>query len=108
MGDGITGVTMLADLTFHEWRLEDLGVLNGAVAEVAVFAEEFAMIGGDGDVRVRRNRVEEFLHGAIEKPHGLDLTVAQLGELARVHQSAPRFSGGGVRVEMLEDAVDAA
>src|SRR5580700_918629 len=99
------GASMLTDFAFHKRRFEDLGMLDGSVSEVAALAEEFAVIGGDGDVGIGRNLVEELFHGAIEEAHGIHLPLAQFGELARVHGRAPRLAAGSVRIEMLEDAV---
>src|SRR2546427_13168364 len=62
---------------FDEEDLEDFVVLYGAVSEIAVFAEQLSMVGGDGDVGVFRNGVEQLLHHAVEIAHGFNLPLAK-------------------------------
>src|SRR5690349_6663137 len=65
-----------SDLSFDEWYFENLIVLDRPVPEVAFFAEQLAMIRSNGDVRIFRDQIEEFLDDPVQIFHGLDLTVA--------------------------------
>lgn len=44
------------------------------MADVAVLAEQLAVVGGDGHVRAGRQQVEEVLDDAVEVAHRFDLT----------------------------------
>src|SRR4029079_13943043 len=70
-----------SQLSFDERNLPDLIVMNGPVTEITVFSKQFAAIGSDGDVGIFRNCVEQFLDHAVEIFYGVDLALAQIGEL---------------------------
>ena len=80
----------LADLAFDVRNLEDLVVHDGPVPEVALLAEQLAVVGGDDDVGVLWDVVVELLEHLVEVADGVDLAAAQLVELVLVEE------GGGV------------
>jgi hypothetical protein len=69
---------------FDERHLVHFVVLNRPVAEIALLAEQLAVIGSDGDVGVRRQQVEQALEDTVEIAHGLDLAGAQAIELGLI------------------------
>ena len=84
---------------------------NGAVAEVAVFAEEFAMVGGDRDVGVLRNDIEQLFHDSIEVFDGLDLAVSQVIERLLIEKFVLRLNeltANDMVVKVFEYAMNAA
>jgi hypothetical protein len=86
-------------------------VLDRAVAEVALLAEQLAVVGGDGDVGVRRQEVEEAREDAIEIAHGVDLARPQAVELRpielRRRLALDQLAADHLAIEVLEDAVHA-
>src|SRR4051812_29283662 len=69
-----------------ERHLEDLLVHDRPVAEVAVLAEELAVVGGDDHPGVIRQEVEQPREDPVEILHRVDLAIAELAELRSVEE----------------------
>ena len=81
------------------------------MAEVAVFAEQFAVIRSDGDVGVFRERIEQLFDHSVEIFDGGDLPVAQFPELGVIERTAfagAQFAANDMVIEMSENAMDTA
>ena len=86
-------------------------MLNGAVAEVAVFAEQFAVVGSDGDVGVFGERsnsssitVSRYCTAAIWRSRNS----RSLSVIERTAFAGAQFAANDMVIEMSEDAMDAA
>src|SRR5690242_9017754 len=99
------------DLAFYQENFENLLVLNGTVSEVAVFAEELAVVGGDRDVGIPGDNVKEFFDYAVQVADRGDLALTKSVQLRLVEHLSPararfEFAADDVVIEVFEDAVD--
>ena len=79
-----------ADQPFDEGHLEDLVVGDGAVAEVALLAEQLAVVGRHDHPRVLRYEVEQLLEHAVDVAGGVHLATAELVHPVLVEEGRPR------------------
>ncbi len=81
------------------------------MAKAAIFAEQFAVVGGDGDVGIFRRQIEQLPDHTVQISHSFDLTFAQGRQFRGAESGAGlwwQFSPDDKFVKMLEDAMDAA
>src|SRR5262245_4853363 len=76
------------ETTLDERHLEHLGVHDRSVAEVAVLAEELAVVRGDDEVRAVRRLVHELAEERVDLGDGGDLRGLQAGERRIVERRA--------------------
>ena len=71
-------VSSLSDSSFDEWYFQDLFMHDGSMSELVSLTKEFAMVSGDGDVGVPRNRVEERFQSLFNPLEDSNLALLQL------------------------------
>src|SRR4051794_37437530 len=76
---------------FHKRHFEDFFVHDRTVTEETRFAEQLAVIGGDRDIGILGNDVEQFFHHTVQVLDRLDLAVAQHAAFRAAEEETAAF-----------------
>src|SRR5690348_10071055 len=93
-----------SNLSFEKGNLENLFVIDGAMPEVTILAEQFAVVRSDRDPGVLRHPVEQLLHYSVEILDRVDLAGAEPFQLRVVEKLSSfwQLASDNMIVQMFE------